>query len=132
MSGRHSSKEQINIIVCNDKFENDYIIRRKDRGIAKISDLKGKKIGVARQTITEFYLGRFLALNGMNIRDVTLVDVKPAQFVNAITSGEVDAIIAWQPYVSQMQNAVSGVVWPAQSGQAVFGVLVARHRMPIP
>ena len=118
-------KEKVCIIACNDKFENDYIVGRKDRGVTRILDLKGKRIGVALKTITEFYLGRFLALNRMNIRDVTLVDLTPAQYVKAISGGEVDAIIAWQPYIYRIEKEVSGVVaWPAQSSQAVYGILV--------
>jgi NitT/TauT family transport system substrate-binding protein len=118
-------KEEIRVIACNDKFENDYIVGRKDRGITKISDLKGKRIGVTLKTINEFYLGRFLALNGINIKNITLIDVKPAQFVDAIASDDVDAIIAWQPYIDRIQKKVNGiVVWPAQSGQAVYGAMV--------
>jgi NitT/TauT family transport system substrate-binding protein len=121
-------KEGILIIACNDKFENDYIVGRKDRGIRRISDLKGKKIGVTLKTINEFYLGRFLALNGMNIQDVALVDLTPAQFVSAIVHSDVDAIIAWQPYIHRIQKEVKGVtIWPAQSSQAVYGILVCSN-----
>jgi len=120
-------KEEIRIIACNDQFENDYLVGRKDRGIAKISDLKGKRIGLSLKTISEFYLGRFLALNGMSLRDVVLVDLPPAQYVKAIAAGEVDGIIAWQPYIHRIQkDASAGVLWPAQSSQAAFGVLVCR------
>jgi NitT/TauT family transport system substrate-binding protein len=118
-------KEKILIIACNDKFENDYIVGRTDRRITRISDLKGKRVGVALKTINEFYLGRFLALNGISLKNITLIDIKPAQFVNAIASGDVDAIIAWQPYIDRIQKAVNEtVVWPAQSSQAVYGVMV--------
>jgi len=117
-------KEKIAVTACFDKFENDYIVGRKDRGIKKIADLKGKRIGVALKTINEFYLGRFLALNGMDMGDVVLVDLAPAQYVAAIAGGEVDAIIAWQPYIERIQKEVKGVaIWPAQSSQAVYGVL---------
>jgi NitT/TauT family transport system substrate-binding protein len=120
-----SEKEEIRVIACYDKFENDYIVGRQDRGIKKISDLKGKKIGAALKTINEFYLGRFLELNGMHIRDVTLVDLAPAQYLKAFGSGEVDAIIAWQPYIHRLAKEVKGVViWPGQSSQAAFGILV--------
>ncbi len=35
------------------------------------------------------------------------------------------AIIAWQPYIHAIEKEVNGVVvWPAQSSQAVYGVLV--------
>lgn len=118
-------EENIRIIGCNDKFENDHIVGRKDRGITRISDLKGKKIGVAINTINEFYLGRFLAMNGMSIRDVALVDLAPGQYVKAIAGGDVDAIIAWQPYIHRIEKEVDGlVVWPGQSNQMAFGVLV--------
>ena len=118
-------KDKIRVIACNDKFENDYIVGRKDRGITKISDLEGKRIGVTLKTINEFYLGRFLALNGLNLRDVVLVDLAPAQYLKAIAGGEVDAVIAWQPYVNRITKEVGGVmVWPGQSSQTVFGLLV--------
>jgi NitT/TauT family transport system substrate-binding protein len=124
-------KKEIVIIAGNDKFENDYIVGRKDRGINRIFDLKGKRIGVALGTINEFYLGRFLALNGMNIRDVALVEVAPGQWVKAIAGGEIDAIIAWQPYIHRMAKEVKeAVVWPAQSSQAAFGILVCNRGWP--
>ncbi|MFB3885379.1 MAG: ABC transporter substrate-binding protein [Thermodesulfobacteriota bacterium] len=117
--------EKILIIACTDKFENDYIAGRKDRGIKRKSDLKGKRIGLTLKTINEFYLGRFLALNGMEMKEVTLVDLAPGQYVNSIADGKVDAIISWQPYIHRIQKEVKGVVvWPAQSSQAVYGVLV--------
>ena len=119
-------KEQICLIACNDKCENDYIVGRKDRRIKEVSDLRGKRIGVSLKTINEFYLGRFLGLNGIEMKDIAPVDIRPGQFVDAIAGGDVDAIIAWQPYINQIleKEDDSVVVWPAQSGQAVYGVLV--------
>lgn len=121
--------KELRIIACNDKFENDYLLAHKDRGITEVSHLRGKKIGLARGTITEFYLDRFLMLNGMKIRDVRLVDLEPSRFIRAFAEGEVDAVIAWQPYVYRMQLQVhDGLAWKAQSGQPVFGVLIADDR----
>jgi NitT/TauT family transport system substrate-binding protein len=120
-------KKPISIIVSNDKFENNYLVGRKDRGIEAVSDLKGKRIGVALDTISEFYLARFLDLKEIDLWEVSLVNLKPAQFVNAITSGEVDALIAWQPYVQRILEQGSDIViWPAQNQQSVYGLLVCR------
>jgi NitT/TauT family transport system substrate-binding protein len=117
--------EKILLIACNDKFENDYIVGRKDRGITRIPDLKGKRIGVALKTINEFYLGRFLALNGIDLTEVTLIDIAPALFVKAIADRDIDAIIAWEPYVHQIRKEIKDIVlWPAQGSQAAYGVLV--------
>ena len=117
------------IIACNDKFENEYVIGRKDRGIQSISDLKGKRIGVARQTIAEFYLGRFLALNNIKLQDVTIVNVNPGQFVDSFAGGEVDAITVWQPYAQQILQKETGSVtsWRANSNQAAYSILIANN-----
>ena len=50
------------------------LVALNGEGITNISDLKGKKIGVTSGSILEFYLGRFLNLNGMSLGDVTLVN----------------------------------------------------------
>ena len=118
----------IRIIAVNDRFENDYLIGRRDRGINQLSDLKGKKIGVTKGTILEFYLGRFLELNGINWNDITIMDtVSSSQTSSAILNGEIDAVVAFQPYVSSIQSALGNraLTWPVQSNQLVYGVLTA-------
>lgn len=117
----------LKILACNDKFENDYLMVRQASGIQSAGDLRGRRIGVTLGAITEFYLGRWLALNGIALRDVTVIDVRPARFEAALAAGDVDALLAWQPYVHRMQTAAGGArVWKAQAGQAVFGLLVGR------
>jgi NitT/TauT family transport system substrate-binding protein len=121
------NKQPISIITSMDKFENEAIIVRTDHGITGPGDLRGKKIGVVKQTTAEFYLGRFLDLHGMSIQDVTLVGISPAQSHDAIANGSVDAVIIWQPYVDQIQKSLSNIeVWPAQSSQACYAVVSAR------
>jgi NitT/TauT family transport system substrate-binding protein len=117
----------LKILACNDKFENDYLVVRGIDTIRGPQDLKGLRVGVTLGSITEFYLGRFLALNGMSIDEVAVLDVRPHAFDDAIASGEVDAVLAWQPHVYRMQKDPGNVgVWKAQAGQAVFGILVGR------
>lgn len=120
--------QSISIIACNDEFQNSYIVALKDHGIENVSDLKGKKIGVDVGTIAEFYLGRFLQLNGMNIQDVDLVNVVPSEYVSVISNGTVDALAAWQPYINQIQNQVGGIVtWQLNSAQQAFGILICNN-----
>jgi NitT/TauT family transport system substrate-binding protein len=115
-------KENIRIIACVNKFENAYIVGRTDKGISSIANLKGKRIGVPRQTSPEFYLGRFLDLHGMGIRQVTLVDVTPVQSVNALVSGSVDAVAVFQPHPYAIKQRLGDrvVIWLAQSGQLTY------------
>ncbi len=72
-------KERIRAIGNIDKSELIYLIGRKDRGIEKITDLKGKRVGTTSGTVSEFHFGRFLDLHGMNMQDVVLVDLPPSR-----------------------------------------------------
>jgi NitT/TauT family transport system substrate-binding protein len=121
--------EKVRAIASIDKVSYFYLIGRKDRGIKEISHLKGKKIGVVRKTIAEFFLGRFLNLNGLRIEQVTLVEVNPSRSEDAIIKGDVDAILSRPPYVSPMEErlGVNAVIWPAQSGQALYTILIGRN-----
>jgi NitT/TauT family transport system substrate-binding protein len=117
--GKIFEKENILSIANIDKFENAYIIGRIDKGIRSIADLKGKNIGVARQTSPEFYLGRFLDLHGMGFKEVTLVNVTPVQSVDFLVNGRVGAVAVFQPHAHTIKQKLGDgvVVWPAQSGQ---------------
>lgn len=107
------------------KYINLYIVARTDAGINHISDLAGKRIGVAIGTANQFYLGRFLELNGVQLSQVTLVNVGFAQTPTALANGTIDATIIYQPYIKQIQDLLGdkAVVWPAQADQ--FGYFEA-------
>jgi NitT/TauT family transport system substrate-binding protein len=119
--------KNIRILTCYDKVQIAALITRKDRGIGRISDLKGKRIGLPRHTNAEFYLGRFLDLNRMSIQDVNLEDGTLPRLVDAMVNGETDAVVLWEPYRSQVENRLRDkvVVWPVQSSQPAFCVMVA-------
>lgn len=123
------AKEKISIIAVVERFSDQYLFGRKDRGVEQITDLKGKKIGIPRNTIAEFYLARFLDLNGMTMQNLTLVDVEGQEFVDAIMSGRVDGVVAWEPYSSQIRGQLAdrAVAWPVQSSQAGYGVTISRN-----
>jgi len=129
MVGKAFQKQKLRVIGILDRFQFVYLIARKDRGIGSPSDLKGKKIGVPRQTVTEFYLGRFLNLHGMNLEDVARVDVRPSRAVAAIADGNVDGIVCYEPYAHAVKGRLgsNGIIWPAQSSQPTYGIVVCRE-----
>ncbi len=125
---RAFQKEQIHIIGIIDRSQFVYLVGRKDRGIENVSDLKGKKVGTTLGTIAEFHLGRLLELNGMTMKDIDLVDVKtPAEWVNAVADGAIDAIVTAQPYANFARDRLgaNAVLWPAQSNQPQYGLASA-------
>jgi NitT/TauT family transport system substrate-binding protein len=126
---RAFANEKISIIAALSRFSDQYLFARKDRGIRNISDLKAKKIGIPRNTIVEFYLARFLELNGISIEDVSLLNVLPPQSMDAITSGSIDGVVTWEPYSSRIKTQLAGEVtaWPVQNFQPGYGVIIARN-----
>ena len=127
--GKAFKKENISIIGSIDKYQSVYLVGRKDKGIKNVTDLKGKKIGFTRGTIGEFYLGRFLTLHGVSMQDVTLVDMPPSEYVQALTNGSVDALIVVNTFIDQIQERLANntVLWSAQSSQNGYYVIACRN-----
>jgi len=122
------NQARIRTIGSISKGEFTYLVARADRGINEVSDLKGKRVGTTFGTIAHFYLGRFLNLNGLNNTDVTLVDLKtPAEWVNAVVDGDVDAVATAQPYVNSAKDGLgaNAVVWSVQSNQPLYAQAIA-------
>jgi ABC-type nitrate/sulfonate/bicarbonate transport system substrate-binding protein len=107
------------------KYLNVYLIARNDTGISSVSDLEGKKIGLSIGTANQFFLGRFLEINGLNQSKVTLVNLNFAETPNALANGTVDAVVTNPPYTNQIQTLLDNKigVWPLQSNQ--FGYFEA-------
>lgn len=107
------------------KYINLYVVARTDQGINNVSDLVGKRIGVTLGTGNQFYLGRFLELNGLNQNQVTLVNLSFEEAPIALANGTLDAAITFQPYLNQIQDLLGDriVIWPAQADQ--FGYFEA-------
>ncbi len=95
------------MIIINDYSNgNDMIIAR--RGIDSVADLKGKKIGVEIGFVSHLLLLNALEKNGMSESDVELINVPTNETPQVLASGNVDAIVAWQPNSGQALNLVPG------------------------
>ncbi len=121
--------ENISIIGCVDKYEGTYLVACKDLGIENATDLKGKRIGLLRGTEAEFYLGRYLELHGMCLKDVTLVDYNPSQSAEALANGSVDAFVVGYDLIGPIVERLGDnmIIWPQQSRQLAFVVMACRN-----
>jgi NitT/TauT family transport system substrate-binding protein len=73
--------------------------------IAKISDLKGKTVAAsAPGTAPYFTLAWFLRKNGLNVKDVTVVNLEPAAAAQAFVAGQNDAAMTYEPYLSTVRD----------------------------
>lgn len=105
---------------------NSELIARKDRGIRQPSDLRGKRIGVAKGTAVEFFLRTFLAFNGIADSEVQTVDLKPSQLPDAVFSGSVDAAVTYPPFAPETKRPLgtNEISWPVQHEQEFFFLLI--------
>ena len=119
----------IRIVGSIDKYQTTYIVGMKDRGIRNSSDIKGKKIGVTHNSIGEFYLGQYLSLLGLDLKNVTLIETKPAQVQGALANRSIDSAIIWNtdPETIEKQFGDSAVIWAAQGEQPTFGVVAGKN-----
>jgi ABC-type nitrate/sulfonate/bicarbonate transport system substrate-binding protein len=119
--GNALTNKNILAFATIDKVDQALIIGLKDKGITNIQDLVGKKIGVFKGSVNEFYLGRFLELNNMNISQVTLVDTS-SKVVDFLRNGTVDAVITGQPNINTLKNIFGDEItlFPAQNEQSSY------------
>ena len=77
-------------------------------GIESVADLKGKKVGVEVGFVGHLILLNALEKAGLTEADVELVNVPTNETPQVLASGDVDAIVAWQPNSGQALNLVPG------------------------
>jgi NitT/TauT family transport system substrate-binding protein len=95
------------MILINDYSNgNDMVVGAP--GIASIKDLKGKKIGVEVGFVSHLLLLDGLKQSGMKESDVELVNVPTNETPQVLASGDVSAIVAWQPNSGMALKLVPG------------------------
>jgi sulfonate transport system substrate-binding protein len=82
--------------------DQDALVVPKNSPITSITQLKGKKIAYGSGSSANYNLLTVLAKAGLTTKDVTLVNLQPAEALAAFTAGSVDAWDVWPPYVQQV------------------------------
>lgn len=80
----------------------------KRRGITKLTDLKGRKVGYSVAGVEPVIIGAMLKHVGMSLKDIQLVNVN-FELVSALRSNEVDAVIGTYRTYEDIQLAQEGL-----------------------
>lgn len=80
------------------------IVARRDAGIEKPGDLRGKRVATLRATGMHLFLHLFLLRQKMSETDAQLSFLTPGEVVAALVEGRVDAIAIREPYRSQAES----------------------------
>jgi len=82
--------------------DQDAVVVPKGSPITSIQQLKGKKIAYGSGSSGNYELLTVLTAAGLTTKDVSMVNLQPANALAAFTSGSVDAWAIWPPYVQQV------------------------------
>jgi NitT/TauT family transport system substrate-binding protein len=87
------------VAASDDSFGADAIVVKSK--IKKISDLKGKRIGVSKNTYLEFILSVVLNRHSVLLTDVELIDLPGEKMASEFIRGNLDAIVTWGNFITQ-------------------------------
>jgi sulfonate transport system substrate-binding protein len=88
------------------------IVARRSAGIARLADLRGKRVATQLESSGEFFLGAMLRTAGLTVEDVTRVhfmahtETPLSQVPEALRSGQVDAVALWEPQPHRARMAI--------------------------
>lgn len=98
--------KNVMIIVTDYSNGNDMIVGKP--GIKSLKDLKGKKIGLETGLVEHLLLLNGLKKAGLKESDVTIVNTPTNETPQALASGDLAAIGAWQPNSGEAIKRVPG------------------------
>ena len=107
------------------------IVARKDSGIRRIEDLKGKRVGLAQAQTSDEYFKMVLARRGMQYGDVTIVNIMaPPALAPALKEGKVDAVVSWEPFNTMVLDQVPESYTVIRGGGHLSYIMVATAHDP--
>jgi sulfonate transport system substrate-binding protein len=103
------------------------LVTRKDTPIAKIADLKGKRVAVTRGTDPHIFLVRALQSVGLTERDITPVLLQHPDGKTALIRGDVDAWAGLDPMMAQAEVEDGARLFYRNKDANTWGILNARE-----
>ena len=103
------ARGQGKVFLINDvEFATAQLWVREDQGIKSIADLKGKRIATTTGTTAHVFLDTALKANGVDPKDVELLNQRMPDAVTSFISGAVPAVALWVPFNIAVRDKVPG------------------------
>lgn len=97
----------------------DGILVKND--INSIADLKGKTVGVSINQTSHYLLMQALETAGLTDADVDLVNMTSSDAGVSFISGDLDAAVTWEPYLSNaVEQGVGKLIFPVKMPRFLF------------
>ena len=119
-------------LLNNVEFATAQLWVREDQGIKDFADLKGKRIATTTGTTAHVFLDTALRANGVDPRDVELLNQRMPDAVTSFISGAVPAVALWVPFNITVRDKVPGAKKLVDAGAfypkaAIVGGWAARN-----
>jgi NitT/TauT family transport system substrate-binding protein len=119
-------------LLNNVEFATAQLWVREDQGIKGFADLKGKRIATTTGTTAHVFLDTALRANGVDPKDVELLNQRMPDAVTSFISGAVPAVALWVPFNITVRDKVPGAKKLVDAGAfypkaAIVGGWAARN-----
>jgi sulfonate transport system substrate-binding protein len=104
------------------------LVTTKDSKIAKVADLKGKRVAVTRGTDPHIFLVRALLDAGMSEKDITPVLLQHPDGKTALIRGDVDAWAGLDPMMAQAEIEDGAKLFFRKPEANTWGILNVREQ----
>lgn len=95
--------------------------------VRRLEELRGRRVAMEDMAVSTYMLGRALERAGLEPSDIQIVRIPLDQQVRAYEAGEVDAVVTFEPFVSQLRAAGARTLFDSrQLPGEIFDVLVVR------
>jgi sulfonate transport system substrate-binding protein len=103
------------------------LVTRRDSAIAKVADLKGKRVAVTRGTDPHIFLVRALLDAGLSEKDITPVLLQHPDGKTALIRGDVDAWAGLDPMMAQAEVEDGAKLFYRNAAANTRGILKVRE-----
>lgn len=95
-----ASKHPLKIIAVVEKGRGVSVVARKDSGIKKFEDLKGKHVAFLPGTLSSIFVWKMLDKFGWPREALKLSVLQPPAMVQALGGNQIDAMVTWDPWIA--------------------------------
>lgn len=88
--------------ILADLADAEALVARPDSGIARLADLRGRRVGVPALSTAHYQLLAGLRSEGLDPRELRIVHLRPAELAEAWERGAVDAAFVWPPVLNRL------------------------------
>lgn len=127
------ARGQGKVFLINDvEFATAQLWVREDQGIKTFADLKGKRVATTTGTTAHVFLDTALRANGVDPKDVELLNQRMPEAVTSFISGAVPAVALWVPFNIAVREKTPGAKKLVDAGAfypqaAIVGGWAARN-----